>query len=265
MFYLEAPMPRALRPRPNLEVLDARLVPSAATVIDLTTAGAHEVVNGGLVQQTDAQPTGTGFIRSFVRVQGAARGGGIEQGYNTDGRPLQFDENNSPQFTRSLTLGQVPVVTIDGTQYREFLLDVNQKSSAPFLSLDEVRVFLGASKNLTGYDAATKTFAGQTALWDMDGAGDVAVKLDYRLNSGSGSGDMTLLIPNSVFAGQDPNSFLYLYSKFGGETWGTANSGFEEWAVKAAPPVSPPPPVGTGSLSGHVLFDANGNGVDAGD
>ena len=76
----------------------------------------------------------------------ASRGGlrgGSEQGYNTDARPLQFDENKSPQFTRSLTLGEVPVVNVGGVEYREFLLDINQKSSASLLSLDEVRVFLG--------------------------------------------------------------------------------------------------------------------------
>jgi hypothetical protein len=101
-------------------------------------------------------------------------------------------------------------------------------------------------------------------VWDMDGERDVSVKLDARLNSGSGSGDMLLLVPNSAFAGQDPNSFLYLYSKFGGETWGAANGGFEEWAVRAAPPVSPPA-VGTASLSGRVLLDEGQDGVDGSD
>jgi hypothetical protein len=254
-------MPRALPPRPHLEHLDERLVPSAATVLDLTTPEAEApLADGALVQQTDAQPTGTGYIRSFVRVQGASSGGGSEQGYNTDGRPLQFDEKSSAQFTRSLTLGQVPVVTVDGTEYREFLLDINQKSSSAILSLDEVRVFLGGAGDLTGYDATAKTLGGLSAVWDMDGEGDVSVKLDARLNSGSGSGDMLLLIPNSVFENEDPNSFLYLYSKFGGESWGTANGGFEEWAVRAAPPATPPS-TGTASLSGRVLFDPNQDGI----
>ena len=76
----------------RLESLDDRIVPA----IDLTTAGASaELDNGAIVQQTDAQPTGTGFIQSFVRIQGAASGGGSQEGYNTDGRPLQFDEKAS--------------------------------------------------------------------------------------------------------------------------------------------------------------------------
>jgi hypothetical protein len=256
-------MPRAHPSRPGLENLDDRLVPST---VDLTTAGSSGVigvaddgVDDAIVRQTDAQPTGTGYIRSFVRVQGAASGGGMEQGYNTDGRPLQYDENKSPQFTRSITLGQVPLVTIDNVQYREFLLDINQKSSSPLLSLDEVRVYQASTGNLT-------SLSGLTAAWDMDATGDHTVKLNYRLNAGSGAGDMLLLIPNSAFANQDPNSFLYLYSKFGAQSWGTANAGFEEWAVRAAPPASPPP-VGTGSISGAVMFDADQDGdySDSGD
>src|SRR5262245_6236332 len=117
--------------RPELRSLDDRIVPS--TMIDLTTPGSDGTANGAIYQQCDAQPTGTGVIRSFVRVQGAASGSSVEQGYNTDGRPLQFDENKSPQFTRSLTLGDVPIVSVDGVDYRQFLLDINQRSSSPLL------------------------------------------------------------------------------------------------------------------------------------
>src|SRR4051812_6529503 len=154
----------ARTPQPSLEPLDERLVP--ASMADLTTRGASAVVDGGaIVRQVDAQPTGTGFIHSFVRVQGAASGGGAEQGDNKDARPLQFDENKSPQFTRSLTLGDVPVVTVNGVNYREFLLDINQTSKAPKLSLDEVRIYLGSGPALSGYDAATHKLAGMTASY----------------------------------------------------------------------------------------------------
>src|SRR5690242_11620025 len=105
----------ALNPfaRLSVEQLDDRTLLSATvpSVLDLTTHGAEVGTAGFIARQVDAQPTGTGVINSFVRIQGAAAGGGAEQGYNTTARPLQFDENKSPQFTRSLTLGQVPVVT----------------------------------------------------------------------------------------------------------------------------------------------------------
>jgi hypothetical protein len=201
----------------------------------------------------DAQPTGSGVIRSFVRVQSA----GVEEGYNTDARPLQMDENKSRTFTRSLTVGQVPVVWVNNVAYREFLLDVNQKASSPLLSLDELRLYVGAAGNLTGYDATAKTLADLAPVYDMDGAGDVTVKLDYRLNPGSGGGDMVVLIPEAAFAGQPAGGFVYLYSRFG-DSW-RANAGFEEWAVRAGP--SQPPPAPESSLSGYVYYDDDGDGL----
>src|SRR5262249_35951199 len=118
-------MPRPSRPsgqmiRPTLERLEDRCVLSVT--VYPTTAGSCGTIGGAIFQQSTPQPTGTGVIRSFVRVQGHSD---VEQGYNTDARPLQFDENNSPQFTRSLQLGFVPRVVIKGVAYREFLLDIN--------------------------------------------------------------------------------------------------------------------------------------------
>jgi hypothetical protein len=245
-------VPSPNRIRPALEVLDDRAVP--ATLIDLTTDGSSGEANGALLQQCDAQPTGTGVIRSFLRVQA----NGVEHGYNTDARPLQFDENKSPQFTRSLTLGEVPTVTVNGVEYREFLLDINQKSSAPLLSLDELRLYVGSAGNLSGYNTSTKTLAGLSPVFDLDGAGDVTVKMNYRLNAGSGAGDVFVLVPAAAFDGQPAGSFVYLYSKFGGIH--TGNAGFEEWAVRVIPAGQNPPPAGTGSLSGSVYFDQNFSG-----
>lgn len=245
---MPAPRPATLR----VEELDERVVPA---VHSLTSRGAELVADGFIARQVDAQPTGTGKIQSFVRVQGAASGGGTQQGYNTTARPLQFDENKSPQFTRGLTLGQVPVVHVNGVAYREFLLDINQKASAPLLSLDQVKVFLGGRADLTGYDAASGALAGQQPVFDLDAGGDVSLVLDARLNSGSGSGDMVLLIPDANFAGAAPDTSVYLYSQMGGQAGARANGGFEEWAVRVTAPVAPP--AGTASLSGSVFVDRN--------
>lgn len=240
-----------------LTELDNRIVPSA-TLLDLTTAGAEATAGDAIVRQVDAQPTGTGHIQSFVRLQGAASGGGGQQGYNTSARPLQFDENSSPVFTRNLQLSSVPVVTVNGVSYREFLLDINQKSSMPKLSLDEVRIYTSGSAGLTGYNAADKTLGGETAKFDLDSATDYTVILNARLNSGSGSGDMVLLVPSSAFAGVDPSSYVYLFSKMGGAADATANGGFEEWAVRKTGGVSGT--TGTSSLGGMVYYDADEDG-----
>src|SRR5687767_13525072 len=98
--------------RLNLQDLECRLAPAVA--LDLTTDDSAGVINDAIFRQCDAQPTGTGFIQSFVRVQTNA---GIEQGYNTDARPLQFNENNSPNFTRSLRVEDAPLVSVDGVLY----------------------------------------------------------------------------------------------------------------------------------------------------
>ena len=86
---------RPLRARLSLESLDTRDMPSA-TVVDLTLPGSSGDVDGALFFQADPQPTGSGTIRSFLRIQSAAAHDVVQQGFNTDARPLQFDENKSP-------------------------------------------------------------------------------------------------------------------------------------------------------------------------
>jgi len=211
----------------SIENLEERAVP--ATMVDLSTVGAHGAVNGAIFQQVPQQPTGTGVIHSFVRIQPGGNTA-VGQGYNTDARPLQFDENKSPIFTRSLKLSDAPIVVgADGTAYREFLLDINQKSSSPLVSLDEVRIYTGSAGNLKGYDSTLHTLTGAKLAYDMDAREDSYVKLNARLNSGSGSGDMTLLVPDAVLT-QSGGDYVYLYSKFGGTI--ASNGGFEEWAVR---------------------------------
>lgn len=188
-----------------------------AAMVDLTEAGSSGTINGAVYQQFTVQPTGTGYIDSFVRVQS---NGGVQHGYNTDHRPLELDENNSPNFTRSLLLSEVPVVTFNGGNYREFLLDVNESASKSEITLDQVQIFLGAAGDLVGHPNLG------TLVYDMDAGSDSRVALDYNTSSGgSGKGDMLLLVPDASFA-TSTNSFVYLYSRFSDH-----DAGFEEWAV----------------------------------
>jgi hypothetical protein len=244
--------------RPALEALEDRAVP-AATIVDLTTANATGTVDGAVFTQVSPQPTGTGVIRSFVRLN-AGGNVAINQGYNTDARPLQFDENNSPQFTRSIQVSDAAKVVIDNVSYREFLLDINQKASSPLLSLDELRIYTADAPNLSmAYDPNTKLLAGHTAVYDLDANGDHTVLLNARLTHGSGSGDMTLLVREDLLT-TNGNSFVYLYSKFGATKGYESNGGFEEWAVHT----STTTPLAT--LSGTVYLDNNNNNtIDSGD
>lgn len=234
----------------GVELLECRLVPAA---LDLTARGADGFIGDGYFQQYDARPTGTGKIDSFLRIQGASSKNVVQQGFNTSSRPLQFDENKSPNFTRDLKASELPVVTIGGVNYREFLLDINQKSSQPYLSLDALKVFVTAAGGQKGFDVLTGTLNGQAAVYDLDAAGDNWVKLDYRLNTGSGSGDMLFYLPDAAIAG---GQYVTVYSKFGEHY--ASNAGFQEWAVGVGGSVNS---ANTGGISGNVFFDADRDGV----
>jgi hypothetical protein len=201
------------------------------------------------------QPTGTGVIQSFLRVQQK----GAEEGFNTDARPMNCDirtcdDKTDPNFTRNLLTSDVPTVTMNGIKYREFFLDINEPAGGTqnYLTLDQVEVYVSNTASLSthtsgppGYGALT----GATKVYDMEngapnGSSDNWVNLDYLLiGGGSGSGDMVLFVPDSVaFAN---NQYVYLYSEFGcGGTFTASLScgngqqqkyqsqaGFEEWWV----------------------------------
>jgi hypothetical protein len=187
--------------------------------LDLTTAGSSGYINGAFYQQVSPQTTGTGVIEPFLRIQN----NGTEQGYNTDGA-LEFD-TKAGLWTHSLLLSDVPIVTLsDGIAYRQFLLDINQNQGGTheLLSLNELKLYQSNSNTLTGY----YNVAFGPTIYDLDGAGDMTITLNYLLNPGSGAGDMFAYIPNSLFNGQ---TYVYMYNNFGQPN--ESNDGFEEWAV----------------------------------
>src|SRR5262245_1611924 len=96
------------------------------TYYDLTTdTGDRAEINSALFfQNKPDSSSGTGLIQAIVRVQDPGNGDGHENGYNSSARPVTYEENTSPNFTTSLILSEVPIVTIHGTQYYEFRLDI---------------------------------------------------------------------------------------------------------------------------------------------
>jgi hypothetical protein len=214
-----------------------------ADVCDLTTDGSScgPIFNGAIFEEVSPQPTGTGYVDPFLRLQHS----GIEEGYNTSDRPFQYDQKEPLAYTHDIQLEDVPIVTIDGVEYREFYLDINEADSAgkELLSLDELRIYLSGTALVDPvYNTNKEKLSGLTAVYDMDGGltgnQDNWIKLNYSLNSGSGSGDMVAYIPNSLFTGSG-DQYLYLYSKFGVQTGMEADdgsdAGFEEWWLKKAP------------------------------
>ncbi|MEJ2707437.1 MAG: hypothetical protein P8074_07475, partial [Anaerolineales bacterium] len=178
-------------------------------------------------------PTGTGNFDPFLRLGSGS--GPIEQGYNTDYRPLEFDEDAS--WTTSQNLSEIPVIAFEynGTisLYRELQLDINQNASVEgkFISLDTVEIYITEDPNLHGYDTSTKFGSNATLVYDMDELDDNWIKLDYTNNNGSGKRDLKMLIPNEwlttdprcVYQGPVPEDappsdcpfYFVLYNKFG--------------------------------------------------
>jgi hypothetical protein len=238
----------------------------ASFVVNLAFAGAEQTPTaavGGtfIVQQIDPQSTGTGVIDSFVRIK---RKGG-EQGYNTSlSTPLDDLAGN---FTHALQLSAVPIVNIGGVNYRQFLLDVNDSTggSKELISLNQIQIFLAnADTNAQSFaDAGSSTtppviaFSNATQVFQMNAAGNTnftELKLDYSLNSGSGSGDMFLYVQDSLF--NPAKQFVILYSQFGNPPGSNgSDAGFEEWAVLQGDTQLTPAP------SSFVLMGLGGFGM----
>jgi hypothetical protein len=230
-----------------LAALGSAASASAATVCDLRSAlptGTTCGIGSGLFATDEQHPTGTGFIDSFVRVQQ----NGWEEGYNTSGRPVQFNEKTDPNFTRDLQSSELSVKTIGGVQYKEFFLDVNESAtnnnSKSYITLDQLEIYVSNTASLTSYvktanNNGTGAMTGATKIYDMDtAAADNYVQLNYNLSGeGSGSSDMVFYLPNSLFGSY---KYVYLYSQFGKIDTNSAkyasDAGFEEWFRKSSIP-----------------------------
>ncbi|MBW0158070.1 hypothetical protein, partial [Sedimentimonas flavescens] len=228
----------------------------AGADVDLTGPAPTTVELDGALFSNDAAGAGTGLINPFVRI---STNDPVEEGYNTSDRPLDYDENSSPNFTRDLFYGDIPVVTLyddegNAVQYLEFRLDINEPDSGAtsYLSLDEVQIYLSNEQVPSG-DPGLVDLSDYELVWsldELDANGEILVDnwiaLDYTLQAGSGVSDMIMYVPLSSFeeANFDLNDGTYvtLYSKFGDQDdyvvdgelvadW-TNNSGFEEWSVR---------------------------------
>ena len=197
-----------------------------ATVVDLTGSNDSGTINDAQFVFTTPQPTGTGVIQPFLRVENTP----VEQGYNTSGG-TPFDDKAGP-WTHNLTVGdlQSTEVTLGGVSYFKLLLDVNEPGGKKSLiSLDQLQFYTSS----VGSQTTSKVISLGTLRYTF-GSGD-SVILDASRNHGSGSGDMYAYIPTSDFADTKTNDFVYLYAHFGNTD--ESQAGFEEWALVNAAPI----------------------------
>jgi hypothetical protein len=216
---------------------------SRAAMIDLTTTGSF-TVNGAVFETTDFGSTGTGSLDSFVRIQH----NGTEQGYNTSNSHPAFDEKTG-SWTHDLQIMDVGTRTVGDTLYLEFFLDINQVlgGDSRLLSLENVKIYTSTVPSQNTTDLASLG----TLRYDLDSNEDNYIVLDASLTSGSGSGDLRMMIPAASLDGAAPTDYLYLYSAFGDHN--PSNDGFEEWATMG-PAVPAPGPVALLSLGALLAF-----------
>jgi len=197
-------------------------VAASGEVVDLTGTNNTGRINRAEFDWTPEQPTGTGLIQPFLRVQANT----TEQGYNTSGG-TPFDEKSGP-WTHDLQLSDLKLVQIGKVMYYEFLLDINEPGgSKSLITLDRLEFYTSIIPSQTTTDVSSLG----TLRWSLDYREDSYILLDAARNHGSGSGDMYAYIPVKAFAGALPSDYVYMYVRFGDLVGATSEGGFEEWAV----------------------------------
>ncbi|HET6573725.1 MAG TPA: hypothetical protein VFG68_09005 [Fimbriiglobus sp.] len=235
--------------------------------IDLTKKDNSGNSGTGIFQEAQFQPTGTGVFDPFVRIQQT----GTEAGYNTDGRPVEFQTKDENHWTHSLALSSLGVVTRDGVDYFQFRLDINEIGSEEsqnhpegrHLSMNDFEIYLGNAPDLLGLTPGSGFGGNSVLVYDIDTAdarGDATVELNDKPGNprhpGSGDSDMDVFIKVSDFQGKDPSlQWVYLYSKFGVPH--PSDDGFEEWSAfqgEGPTPPTPPPPAIPAPASALLLL-----------
>ena len=220
---------------------------------DITPAGSF--VNIGGVLFTDAANTGsgTGNYNTFLAI---SDNDGIEEGFNSDDTPGIDPSNKDIDHakTHTVKLSDLVIVTVNGVQYYEFRVDLNESNSDPNaqISLDQFKLFSSSDGSI---EDKTTLFS-QNVIYDMDAGGNKSVLLSDAESSGSGNDDYSVLVPITEFAGLDPTStYVYLFVEMGSadtvppEEW-DATATFEEWNLQNGV-----------TLTGTKFEDLDGDGV----
>ena len=247
---------------------------------DITPAESFVEIGGVIFTDAANTGSGTGNYNTFLAI---SDNDGVEEGFNSDDTPGIDPSNKDIDHakTHTILLSDLVIVTVDGVQYYEFRVDLNESNSDPNaqISLDQFKLF--ASSDGTIEDKTT--LFNQDVIYDMDAGGNVSVLLSDAESSGSGNDDYAVLVPITEFAGLDPTTtYVYLYVEMGAadpvdpDTW-DATATFEEWNLQNGVTL-----VGTkfedldgdgvkddgeGPIEGVTIFiDANQNGTfDAGE
>jgi len=165
-------------------------------------------------------PAGTGVFDPFLSIQNNT----WEQGYNTSAGA--FDTKREPQWNHEIHFSDLQVTTINNTAYFGFTIDVNEPNGGnkALISLDALKIWTSATvQNSTSTDSSG-FFNGSlgTLRYDLD---NNSVIYNHQ-HSGSGTADINVFVPVSLFAGAQANDLIYMYQRWGNTT--STEGGFEE-------------------------------------
>jgi hypothetical protein len=190
-----------------------------AAVVDLGTNGSG-TINGALFEVGSIHPAGTGVFQPFLSIQA----NGWEQGYNSSSG--NFDTKREPQWNHEIRFSDLQVTNINNTAYFGFAVDVNEPNGGnkTFISLDALKIWTSATTQNSTSTNGSGFFSGSLGTLRYDLGANSVIYNDKH--SGSGTSDINIYVPVSLFAGASPNDFIYMYQRWGNTT--TTEGGFEE-------------------------------------
>jgi len=210
-----------------------------------TTVGG----SGAIYTTIDTLPAGTGVFDPFLTYQHKK----VEEGYNTSqgGNGQGYlDTKRVDQWNHDLHISDLGVQTVGGVDYYRFELDANETGVGNInrlLSIDDIRIYTSdkdtandVGNNANQVDSlgtlryAQNASLGVTANWVLIDAS----RSEGGSTSGSGSSDMILLVPTTLFDDAASTDFVYFYTINGlhdaAAEGSESNAGFEEWSAKIA-------------------------------
>jgi hypothetical protein len=209
------------------------------------------LINGALFQRS-TPGSGSGQFRQLFRMSDNNDPDTVEIGYNRGG----VLDSQTPNGFQPVIRVQDLVETTEGGFYM-FALDANESNGGGnnYLSLDMFQIFVGGVTDPVSLPT-TEANLGQLGTQVYTFSTNDAVLLDANTGSGSGTADMFVFMPTSLFSGFAPDSLVYVYARHGAYNapgFDTA-SGFEEWASITIPQPTFLPEPSTALLGGLSLL-----------
>ena len=213
-------------------------------------------VGDATFSKTTPVGSGTGLYDPFLATHDSNANGQtndeVAEGFNNDATGI-LDVDASK--TSSLKLSDMPIKVIDGVEYYEFRVDLNETNNVAgrIVTLNEFKIYTSTSPaTLANFNNTTDEFgAGFTKVYDLD-AGEDRTLILRDDNSGSGTDDYSVLIKVSAFGDVDPTTtYLTLYTNMGRQPGAAEDGGFEEWKTEDV----------AASITGTKFEDLNGNTV----